>query len=390
MTIVIKDFFYGTPMEPQDYEQAQLAIDLIPDEIIDQCQLRKIAVNNRICFEMRKGMPRLKQASLIANKHLTNLLACAGYVQSKFTPLLWKHKKNGISFTLVVDDLGVKFAGQKAVTHLLSTLRSLCAITIDWTGANYLGFTLDWDYVNHHVTISMPDFVKKALHQLMHKMPEKPVHSPACFTLPMHGKAVQWAEETPDLPLLLPEEFKKIKRAVGVFYYYARAMDVTMTVAINDLAVAQTKGNKKTMTALMCLLNYAATHPDAKIRYSRSGMILHMHSDESYLSLPKAKSRARGHYFLSDFSKDPAMAKLNSSIHVLYHVLKNVMRSAAKTEIASTFENAKEILLLRQVLKFLNHPQPPTPIQVDNTTAVSFVNKDLKQKQSKAIDMCLC
>ena len=42
---------------------------------------------------------------------------------------------------------------------------------------------------------------------------------------------------------------------------------------------------------------------------------------------------------------------------------------------------------LSYLIKFLNHPQPPTPIQVDNTTAVSFVNKELKQKCSKAIDM---
>jgi hypothetical protein len=32
----------------------------------------------------------------------------------------------------------------------------------------------------------------------------------------------------------------------------------------------------------------------------------------------------------------------------------------------------------------LNHPQPPTPIQTDNLTAASVVNKTIKQKRSKA------
>ena len=160
-----------------------------------------------------------------------------------------------------------------------------------------------------------------------------------------------------------------------------------MIVAINDLAAAQAKGNKETMEALVHLLNYAATHPDAKIRYYSSGIVLHIHSDGSYLSLPKARSRAGGHYFLSDHCADPSKAKQNGAVHVHCSIPKNVMQSAAETEIASTFENAKEALPLRQVLKFLNHPQPPTPIQVDNTTAIGFVNNTLKQKRSKAIDI---
>jgi hypothetical protein len=35
----------------------------------------------------------------------------------------------------------------------------------------------------------------------------------------------------------------------------------------------------------------------------------------------------------------------------------------------------------------MGHPQPSTPIQVDNTTAVGFANSTIKQKRSKAIDM---
>jgi hypothetical protein len=35
----------------------------------------------------------------------------------------------------------------------------------------------------------------------------------------------------------------------------------------------------------------------------------------------------------------------------------------------------------------LGHPQPPTPMQVDNTTAEGFANGTMKQKRSKAMDM---
>ena len=35
----------------------------------------------------------------------------------------------------------------------------------------------------------------------------------------------------------------------------------------------------------------------------------------------------------------------------------------------------------------MHHPQPPTPIQVDNSTSVGIANKSLKQKLSKEMDM---
>ena len=37
----------------------------------------------------------------------------------------------------------------------------------------------------------------------------------------------------------------------------------------------------------------------------------------------------------------------------------------------------------------MGHPQHPTPIQVDNTTAMAFTNKTIKRKKSKVIDMCV-
>ena len=48
------------------------------------------------------------------------------------------------------------------------------------------------------------------------------------------------------------------------------------------------------------LLNYVATHPNAGIRYVASDVIINLHSDASYLSEPKAKSRAGGHFWLGN------------------------------------------------------------------------------------------
>ena len=62
-------------------------------------------------------------------------------------------------------------------------------------------------------------------------------------------------------------------------------------------------------------------------------MILHAHSDASYLSEPKERSRSGGHYFLSNRSLDLTRAHntnltLNGPIHTVSKIMSNVMLSA--------------------------------------------------------------
>jgi hypothetical protein len=65
--------------------------------------------------------------------------------------------------------------------------------------------------------------------------------------------------------------------------YYARAVDPIVLMPLNDIATEQTKATEKTQAATNQLLDYLATHPDATIIYHASDMILHIHSDASYL-----------------------------------------------------------------------------------------------------------
>ena len=53
-------------------------------------------------------------------------------------------------------------------------------------------------------------------------------------------------------------------------------------------------------------LDYAATHPDAIITYHASTMVLSAHSNASYLSESKSRSRAGGHFFMSNNEPIPA------------------------------------------------------------------------------------
>jgi hypothetical protein len=81
---------------------------------------------------------------------------------------------------------------------------------------------------------------------------------------------------------------------------------------LNEIATEQTKATEKTQAATNQLLDYLATHPDVTIRYHASDMILHIHSDVSYLSVSNACSRLGGLFFCG--YKPPQEDTLNGSI----------------------------------------------------------------------------
>ena len=133
----------------------------------------------------------------------------------------------------------------------------------------------------------------------------------------------------------------------------------------------------------MYLLNYAHTHPDAKVIYRASDMILTVDSDAAYLVAPEARSRAAGYQYLTN--KKGTL--FNGPVLVIAKVIKNVMASAAEAELAALFMNGQEAVALRNCLEAMGYPQPPTPMKTDNITANGIINNTMKQKRSKAIDV---
>jgi hypothetical protein len=110
-------------------------------------------------------------------------------------------------------------------------------------------------------------------------------------------------------------------------------------------------------------------------------MILHIHSDASYLSVSNAQSRLGGLLFLGN--KSPKQDALNGSIPNVDAVIKNVVASAAESEVGACYHNAQSGAPLRITLAELGHTQPPTPLRTDNSTAFGNVKETIKQKRSK-------
>ena len=85
-------------------------------------------------------------------------------------------------------------------------------------------------------------------------------------------------------------------------------------------------------------MDYCATHPDEKVRYIASDMILALHSDAWHLSEPGFKSRAAGHFYLT---QNDGRDLNNGTVLTLSKIIKHVMGSASESEIAALFYNCK-------------------------------------------------
>eukprot|EP00957_Ditylum_brightwellii_P066150 5019410-Ditylum_brightwellii.AAC.1 len=81
-------------MERKEY--MKLPIDLIPEEIITQYNIKEKERKGWVYIRIEKGMYGLPQASILANKQLTKALKPFGNCQCQHTPGLWRHKWRSI------------------------------------------------------------------------------------------------------------------------------------------------------------------------------------------------------------------------------------------------------------------------------------------------------
>ena len=383
MTIDVKNFYLNTPLH--DLECMKIHINLIPNEIVVQCNLRQLADGNRcVHIKITKGMCGLPQAGPLANKLLAKRLAKHGHHQATHTPGLWKHTWQPIQFTLIVDDFGVECEGKQHADHLIAALREHHTSSLNWDGNLCCGMKLTWDHNKRTIDISMPNCMQEVLHKFQHPTPGKPQRAPCKAAPKQCGSKIQLTEPH-DKTLALPKAQRlRVQQIVGSSLCYGRAVDNTLLSALSAIATQQATATKQTESAAQQLLDNCAAHPDATIQFHASEMILGVHSNASCLSEPQAHSGAGGHFFLGNHKDDQFH---NAPILILTTVICNVMSSVAKAELATLFHNAKEATILRTALQEMGHPQPPTPLQTDDSTASSIANDTCKQQRSRAIDM---
>jgi hypothetical protein len=184
MMMYIKNYYLGTPLTR--FEYMKMLLSRFPEEIIQKYNLNALAVDGWVYIETRKRMYGLKQAGLLANQLLQTWLEPFGYYLARHTPGLWLHKTRPFLFTLIMDDVGVKYMCKKHAEHPQNALLRTYELTTDWTAMVYSGMTLKWDCNARTCHVSMPGYVSNVFSKFQHDGPTHQQHTPSRCVMPVY------------------------------------------------------------------------------------------------------------------------------------------------------------------------------------------------------------
>jgi hypothetical protein len=108
--------------------------------------------------------------------------------------------------------------------------------------------TLKWDNKHRTCDISMPGYISNVLSKFQHDAPKHPQHTPSRYVTPVYGAKPQYATKD-ETPPLTAQQCLTIQKVTGSVLYYARAVDPTVLMALNDIATNQTNATEKTQAA---------------------------------------------------------------------------------------------------------------------------------------------
>jgi hypothetical protein len=201
-----------------------------------------------------------------------------------------------------------------------------------------------------------------------------------------YGQKTQLTPEEDTSASLSAERLLRVQKIIGSLLYSARAVDNKLLVALNAIAARQSKATINTEQFVHTLLDYVATYPNDGIVYKTSNMVLCAHADAGYLNETKSCSRAGAHIYLLE---DDTIPRFNGAGLTIATIIKFVMALAAEAELAALFIAARKMVPHRKTLINMGWPQPRSPIQTNNSTAIGVTNKTIVPKRAKMMDMRL-
>ena len=238
------------------------------------------------------------------------------------------HDWRPVQFTLVLDDFGVKYVGEERAIHRKNTIEENYTVTIEWERQRYIFSTLDWYYKRRQVHLSMPNYVTKALKQFKHKL-QKKQHQPCPSAPSIYGAKKQYANPLSTALLLDKKGNKSIQQVCIKFLFLGRALDSTLLFPISVIASQSATTTEDTMQQTQQLPEYIEKQEEVVLTLNASDMKFAAHSNASYLSEPKARSRTGGHFFLSS---DSTIPQNNGAVLNTSHIIKHVISSASEAD----------------------------------------------------------
>ena len=141
-----------------------------------------------------------------------------------------------------------------------------------------------------------------------------------------------------------------------------------MLVALNTIWNQQAAANESTNESIDQILKYLATYANDGIVYRSRKMVISAHSYAGFHNESKFQIQS---VFLEE---DESIPRGNEPILTFAQVIISVISSAAEAALGAIFITSKEFFPMRQTLIEMGWSRPPTPIQIDTSTAAGVVN----------------
>jgi hypothetical protein len=374
------DYYLFSPMEDPAYMRLKLSD--IPPIIVEQYGLAKFAINGSINFEVVMSMYGHPAAGRLANKLLMKTIEPEGYYEDRLVPCLIKHKTLPTIGALVVDDLGLKVAGEANLMHIVNAIEKVWKVKINRLGNKFVGMDLQWDYnpLNPSLRKSSDVATQDGLKRFYPDQVLKGADAPSIFRYPIgkDGKPLP----PPPPPTPLPSKTQFVQQFAGTYSHQARTTRPDIVHAVNEIALTQAAPNTDTVDSADHLANYLARYPCAYVEFKATDMILRCHYDSSLKS--EGRHRTGGILYHSD--KDAKPEDIGNITEVVSKSPQNRVASIVEGEYCAQFIMGQKGYHHRVVLEAMGYPQPVTAFYGDNTTAIGIANDTVKIKQAKAID----
>jgi hypothetical protein len=97
----------------------------------------------------------------------------------------------------------------------MACIRKKYNISSDWNGGAYCGLTLEWDYTNRTLDLSMPGYIKAALHKYQHPVSARPEHAIHTWDPPIYGDKTQFVNDETISPAHSDKDVNRLQQLTG-------------------------------------------------------------------------------------------------------------------------------------------------------------------------------
>ena len=132
-TLDLTDFYLMSRLEKPEW--IKIPTKNIPRALLEKHDLISYIVDEHILCRVDGTMYGHPASGRLANADLVQHLAAHGYAQDANVPCMFAHSKAPISFSLVVDDFGIKYTNDEDIADLVRVLKLKYQLRVDLTGS---------------------------------------------------------------------------------------------------------------------------------------------------------------------------------------------------------------------------------------------------------------